>query len=67
MQSSNLALSAWSYGLAGVAYAVFALHLLQLGYLRPPRDSLKTAMLAAGGCSALWGSLLLAFLLTGNP
>ena len=49
MQSSTLALSAWSYGMAGAAYAVFALHLLQLGYLRQPRDSLKTAMLAAVG------------------
>ncbi|MBK9571654.1 MAG: PEP-CTERM system histidine kinase PrsK [Rhodoferax sp.] len=67
MQSSNLVLSAWSYGLAGVAYAVFALHLLQLGYLRAPRDSLKTAMLGAVVCSALWGCLLLGFLLTGNP
>ena len=53
--------------MAGVAYAVFAVHLLQLGYLRAPRDRLKTAMLAAAVCSALWGSLLLVFLWTGQP
>ena len=67
MDSGNPVLAVWSYSLAGLAYAAFALQLLQLGYLRAPRETTKSTLLAAVTCSALWGGFSLAFLLTGNP
>ncbi len=67
MDSGNLVLTAWSYGLVGVAYSAFALRLLQLGYLRSVRELSKTMVLAAVACSAMWGWFGLALLLTGQP
>ncbi|MDO8450902.1 MAG: PEP-CTERM system histidine kinase PrsK [Rhodoferax sp.] len=67
MDSGNLVLTAWGYGLVGLAYSVFALRLLQLGYLPNAREPSKTTMLAAVTCSALWGWFGLALLVTGKP
>ncbi|MEO8121723.1 MAG: XrtA/PEP-CTERM system histidine kinase PrsK, partial [Rhodoferax sp.] len=67
MDSSNLVLTAWSYGLVGLAYSAFALRLLQLGYWRSVREWSKATELAAVTWSALWGWFGLAFLLTGKP
>lgn len=51
------ALTLWSYGLAGFAYAIFAIHLASLSYLRSPREMARVAVLLAVMASALWGSL----------
>lgn len=67
MASGSVALTAWGYGLAGLAYSVFALRLFQLGYLRKPRDIPGITVIAAVVGSALWAWLTLAFLFTGTP
>lgn len=67
MDSGNLVLSAWSYGLVALAYSAFALRLLQLGYVGPAHESFKTTVLAAVTASALWGWFGLALLLAGKP
>ncbi len=67
MDSGNLVLTAWGYGLVGLAYSAFALRLIQLGYLRSVREWSKTTILAAVTWSALWGWFGLALLLTGLP
>jgi len=60
MNSGNIALAYWSYGIAGLAFLAFACHLLRTGYWRVPGNSAGTALLAAVvGCSA-WGWLNLA-------
>ena len=66
MDTENVALTAWSYGLAGLAYLVFALSLLQRGYLRAPRESGRVTLVAAAFSCALWGWLLIAFLSSGQ-
>lgn len=66
MDSGNLALMAWGYGLVGLAYTAFVLRLLQLGYAAAPRELSKTAVLTAVTGSALWGWFGLALLLTAN-
>ena len=63
MDTENLVLSVWSYGLAGLVYSVFALSLLRRGYLRAPREGARLALVAAVLASAVWGWLLVAFLL----
>ncbi|MBT3068643.1 XrtA/PEP-CTERM system histidine kinase PrsK [Rhodoferax sp. U11-2br] len=55
MNSGNLDLTAWSGGLAGVCYTVFALRLLQSGYLKTLQETSKLAVLGAVLLSALWG------------
>lgn len=55
MNNGNLVLTAWSYGLVGLAYSLFALRLLQLGFLRAPRKEASVAVFAAVALSALWG------------
>ena len=67
MASGTLVLATWSYGLVGLSYSVFTLKLLQLGYLRSPRELSKTALLAAVVLTAVWGWIGLALLLTGMP
>jgi len=67
MNSGNLDLTAWSGGLAGGFYTVFALRLLQSGYLKPPRESTKVVVLAAVLLSALWGWSTLLQALTQAP
>jgi putative PEP-CTERM system histidine kinase len=54
MDSSKLALTAWSYGLAGAAYTAFFLHMLQLGYWRMPVQSAARLLLGAVAASAAW-------------
>ena len=66
MDLENIVLTAWSYGLAGLVYFVFALSLLQRGYLRAPREAGRVTLVAAVLCGALWGWLLLAYLLSGQ-
>ena len=67
MISDQPGLTAWSGALAGLGYTVFAMRLLQLGYLRRPIKWSKVAILTAVGLSALWGWLELALLLTEIP
>jgi putative PEP-CTERM system histidine kinase len=61
-----MTLTAWSYGLVGLAYTAFAMRLLQLGYGRPSGKGSKTLVLAAVVFSALWGWFGLALLFTGG-
>ena len=61
-----MVLTVWGYGLAGLSYSVFALWLLQLGYLKFPREVSKTALLLAVTWSALWAWFGLALMLTGR-
>jgi putative PEP-CTERM system histidine kinase len=67
MNSGNIDLTAWSAGLGGLFYSVFALRLLQLGYLSAPRERSKMAVLAAVTLTAVWGWLTLAQALTHAP
>lgn len=67
MDNGNFVLTAWSYGLVGAVYSVFALRLLQLGYLSSPREWSRTTLFAAVTWSALWGWFGLTLLLTGKP
>jgi putative PEP-CTERM system histidine kinase len=67
MNSGNLDLTAWSGGLTGVFYAVFALRLQQSGCLRSPRESTKVTVLAAVLLSAAWGWSALLLTLTQTP
>ncbi len=67
MNSGNLDLTAWSGGLAGFFYAVFALRLLQAGYLKRPREATKIAVLAAVALSAVWGAATLMLALNPSP
>ena len=55
MHSGNPILTAWSYGLVGLVYSIFALHLFRLGYLKVPRGTAAMALLAAVVSCALWG------------
>ncbi|WP_180126316.1 XrtA/PEP-CTERM system histidine kinase PrsK [Rhodoferax sp. BLA1] len=67
MNSGNLDLTAWSGGLAGACYMVFALRLLQSGYLKSLRETSKLAVLAAVLLSALWGWSMLLQMQTQAP
>jgi putative PEP-CTERM system histidine kinase len=67
MDKGDLALTAWSYGLAAVAYWAFGLRLVSLGYLRPALEWSKTAVMAAVISSALWGSLELLYFWCNEP
>ncbi|HOM15350.1 MAG TPA: PEP-CTERM system histidine kinase PrsK [Rubrivivax sp.] len=55
MNSAGLGLAVWSYGLAGVAYSAFALHLLRAGTWRQPGQWASRLLLLAVAASALWG------------
>jgi putative PEP-CTERM system histidine kinase len=66
MDSGHLVLSAWGYGLAGVAYSTFALRLVRLGYVRDIHDWPKVALFCAVMLSALWGWFGLAQLVSNN-
>ena len=57
MESGALTLIAWSYGLAGACYLAFSLRLLQLGYLRKPREPAKLWLFAGVAFCGLWGGL----------
>ena len=60
MHSGNITLTVWSYGLVGLVYSVFVLHLCRLGYLKVPRSTAAILLIAAIGCCALWGWFSLA-------
>jgi putative PEP-CTERM system histidine kinase len=60
MTSVNVAMTAWGYGLAGLAYSFFSLRLFHLGYWRKPLDGAGIAVLAAAAWSSLWAWLGLA-------
>ena len=66
MDTENVVLTVWSYGLAGLAYFVFTLSLLQRGYFRAPREAGRVTLIVAVLCSALWGCLLIAALFSGQ-
>jgi putative PEP-CTERM system histidine kinase len=55
MDNGNSALSAWSYGLAGVAYSALALYLLRVDTWRQPGLTAARLMFGAVVASALWG------------
>jgi putative PEP-CTERM system histidine kinase len=55
MNDGSLSLAAWSYGLAGVAYAALALYLLRSDAWRLPGQRASRLLLAAVVASALWG------------
>ena len=55
MNDGSLSLAAWSYGLAGVAYAALALYLLCSDAWRLPGQRASRLLLAAVVASALWG------------
>ena len=60
MDSENVLLSLWSYGLAGLIYTVFSLSLIGRGYLRVPRELPRLVLFLALVVSALWAWMLLA-------
>ncbi len=60
-------LTAWSFGLVGVTYLAFFLRLLQLGYLRAPREIPKALLLAAVAVCVVWGASGLALSITKAP
>lgn len=62
-----MVLTAWSFGLVGLAYSAFALRLLQLGYGQAARERSNMLVLAALMASALWGWFGLTLVLTGKP
>ena len=66
MDSRNLVLTAWSYGLVGLVYSAFSLRLLQLGYGRSMHEMSRVMVLAAVTWSALWGWFGLTLLVTGQ-
>jgi putative PEP-CTERM system histidine kinase len=66
MDSRNLVLTAWSYGLVGLVYSAFSLRLIQLGYWRSAREMSKIMVFAAVTWSALWGWFGLTLLFTGQ-
>ena len=66
MDSGHAALTAWSYGLVGAAYLIFALRLVQIGVLAAPRDLPRAALFSAVALCSLWGWLILLFLSTGQ-
>ncbi len=59
MDIGNTSLNSWSYALVTVSYFGLVLRLLQLGYLRKPTSSSKTAVFAAVAFCSLWGTLQL--------
>ena len=60
-------LTVWSFGLVGATYLVFFLRLLQLGYLRAPRELPKVLLLVAVGACSIWGGAGFALVLTREP
>ena len=66
MDSENLLLTAWSYGLAGAVYSLLALGLMGRGYLRAPREAARWALVTAVSVSALWAWMLVVFLYSGQ-
>jgi putative PEP-CTERM system histidine kinase len=65
MEFDNLVLTAWSYGLAGFAYAVLSLSLWRRGYGNLRAEAAKRVMLLGALASSAWGWLMLAYVLTG--
>ena len=55
MDSGSPTLSAWSCGLAGVAYTAFALYLLRIGTWRLAGQHAARLLLGAVAATALWG------------
>jgi len=55
MDSAGLTLTAWGQGLVGLAYSVFALRFVRMGYLHRPLEPARLALCLAVGFSAAWG------------
>jgi putative PEP-CTERM system histidine kinase len=66
MDLDHLVLTGWSYGLAGLAYAVLFVALLRRGYGKAPRELARVSMFVAALASSVWACLLLAFLYSGH-
>lgn len=67
MQHPNFLLTVWGYGLAGGAFALFALSLLRRRHLWAPVEVSSVLMLAAVLSSMAWAWLGLASLLSPSP
>ncbi len=63
MASNPVALALMSDAVAAAAYGAFAVRLVRLGVLRPPRNSTGMALLCAVSACAIWGLLCLTALL----
>ena len=58
MSSAAATLTAWSYGLAALGYAGFAVRLLQLRYLRRPLDPSRVWLFVAIFFTAVWAGMI---------
>ncbi len=67
MDGEKLALTAWSYALAGMVYLALALRLFFTVQLKGMRSVSSLYLLMAVTASALWGGFELAFLWSGHP
>lgn len=67
MQHPNFLLTVWGYGLAGGAFALFALSLLRRRHLRVPGEPSSVLMLGAVLSSMAWAWLGVASLLIPSP
>ncbi len=67
MNSHNIALTAWSFGLVGAVHLAFVVILIRLGYWRAPRNIAGLALFGAVGFSSMWGCLTMVGVLTGEP
>ena len=67
MDSENVALMAWSYAFAGVAYLALTIRLCWTLPLKSPRSASAIYLVMAVGASALWGLSDLGYLLSGHP
>src|SRR5262245_24954526 len=63
MNPNLTTVAAWSYGIAGTAYAAFALYLFASRRTGAP----SIALICAAALTAIWAALSLAFALTGLP
>lgn len=66
MDRYNIGLTAWSFGLVGMAHLAFALSLIRLGYWREPRNLAGLALLGAVSSSSLWGWFTVAGVVSGE-
>lgn len=66
MNSGNVVLTAWSFGLVGAVYSIFAIRLFQIGYAGASNEITRRLVLSAVTFSAIWGWCGLSLVLTGQ-